>query len=112
MNYFLSENERKASGSTCYFEFQKGKYANRHWLKDSLCLHADLFEELSLLQLFVASLGAFDSYAPTNIVEKAQWHKIVEASKENEYWRLAVEELRPWAEECFAEHTCFTICGI
>ena len=62
MNYFLNEEERKASGSTCYFEFQKGKHRNKFWLEDSICIHADLFDELLLFRLFSESLGDFDYY--------------------------------------------------
>ena len=36
----------------------------------------------------------------------------IEKSKENEHWKLVVEELQPWVEECFNEHKCFTVCGI
>ena len=101
MRYFVNEDERKASGSTCYFEFQKGKHRNNHWLKDSICIHADLFEELLLFHLFADSLGRFEYYGPTNEIGKEQWYKIIEKSKENEHWELVVEEMRPWAEKCF-----------
>ena len=74
MRYFVDEEERKASGGTCYFEFQKGKYRNKHWLKDSICIHANLFDELLLFRLFVGSLGSFDYYGPANVIEKEQWH--------------------------------------
>ena len=112
MKYFLNEEERKASGSTCYFEFQKGKHISKHWLEDSICMDADAFDELLLGQLFADSLGNFDYYGMMNVIEKEQWNKIIEKSKENEQWKLVIEELRPWAEECFAQHECFTICGI
>ena len=46
MNYFCTESERKASHSTCYLEFQKGKYKGKHWLEDSIFLHDDIFKEL------------------------------------------------------------------
>ena len=48
MKYFINEEKRKASGGTCYFEFQKGKFKNKFWMKDSICLYADLFDELDL----------------------------------------------------------------
>lgn len=112
MKYFVSGEERKASGSTCYFEFQKGKHRNKHWLIDSICIHVELFDELLLSQLFADPIGNFDYYGPTNIIEKEQWYKIIEKSNENEHWKLVVEELRPWVEECFNNYKCFTICGI
>ena len=112
MNYFLSEEQRKASGGTLYFEFQKGKHKNKFWLKDSMCIHADLFDKLMLFQLFADSLGAFDYYGSNNVIKKEQWNKIVEKSKENKHWQPVIEELMSWAEECFAKHDCFTVCGI
>ena len=112
MKYFVNEEVRKKSGGTCYFEFQKGKHRNKCWLKDSICIHADLFDELLLFNLFSDSLGDFDYYGPTNEIGKEQWQVIIEKSKENEHWKLVIEELKPWAEECFTKHKCFTICGI
>ena len=112
MKYFVNEKERKASRSTCYFEFQKGKYRNKHWLEDSICLYADLFDEFGLFRLFSASLGTFDYYGPTNVVNKEKWDMIVEKSKENESWKSVIDELKPWVEDCFIRYHHFTICGI
>ena len=98
MKYFLNEGQRKATGGTCYFEFQKGKFRNKFWLKDSLCLHADIFDLLSLNELFSDAIENFCYYAP-NEVSKEQWENVI-------------EELSPWVEECFNIHKCFTICGI
>ena len=112
MDYFINDEERAASGSTCYFEFQKGKHKNKFWLKDSIYIHAALFDKLLLFHLFADSHGNFDYYGPKNIVDKEQWHKIIEKSKDNEYWQLAVDELTPWVEECFENHKYFTILGI
>lgn len=112
MKYFVYEEERKASGSTCYFELQKGKYRKKCWLKDSICIHADLFDEILLFRLFADSIGTFDYYGSINVIKNAQWDKIVENSKKNEQWRVVVKELTPWVEECFSKNECFTICGI
>lgn len=111
MKYFLEEVKRKAMGSTCFFEFQKGKFRNKFWLNDSLCLHVDIFDELMLFELFSDSIENFCYYAP-NEVSKEEWQNLVAKSKENERWNSLIEELKPWAEKCFAEHGCFTICGI
>lgn len=111
MKYFVNEEERKASGSTCYFEFQKGKFRNKFWSKDSLCLHADKFDKFMLSELFSNSIENFSYYAPTE-VSKEQWDNLVAKSKENEQWQNLIEELCPWAEECFSKYSCFTICGI
>ncbi len=111
MKYFLDERQRKASGSTCYFEFQKGKFRNKFWLKDSLYLHVDTFDSLNLCELFSNSIENFYYYAPTE-VSKEQWEGVIAKSKGNEHWMDVVEGLTPWAEECFIKHKCFTICGI
>jgi len=111
MKYFISEEKRKESGGTCYFEFQKGKFKNKFWMKDSICLYADLFNELDLYQLFADSLGVFDYYG-ANEVSQDQWRKIIEKSTENEQWKMIIEELKPWVEECFIKHKHFTVCGI
>ena len=111
MRYFLNEAQRKATEGTCYFEFQKGKFKNKFWLKDSLYLYADTFDSLMLYELFSNSIESFFYYAPTE-VNKEQWEKLVAKSKENEQWEDVIEELCPWVEKCFSEHRCFTICGI
>ncbi len=111
MRYFLDEVKRKATGSTCYIEFQKGKFRNKFWLKDSLCLHVDTFDSLMLYELFSNSIEDF-CYYTSNEVSKEQWENLVAKSKENEQWKEIIEELRLWVDECFNTHTCFTICGI
>ena len=112
MKYFVNEEARKASGSSFYFEFQKGKQQDKYWLEDSICLYADLFDKLRLYSLFSFALGTFDYYGPANVVNEQQWNLIVEKFKENEYWERVIRELGPWVEECFTQHRYFTICGI
>lgn len=111
MKYFFDKVQRKATGSTCFFEFQKGEFRNKFWLKDSLFLHADTFDSLMLYELFSDSIEGFGYYAPTE-VSVEQWETLVSKSKENELWEGAIEELSPWIDECFSKYRCFTICGI
>lgn len=111
MKYFIDEEQRKYIGSTCYFEFQKGRFRNKFWLEDSLCLHADTVDSLMLYELFSNSIEDFSYFADAE-VNKEQWKNIVARSKGNEQWTDVIEELIPWVEECFREHECFTICGI
>jgi len=111
VKFFLDEAQRKETGSTCYFEFQKGQFRHKFWLKDSLFLHADTFDSLMLYALFSGSVQEFCYYAPTE-VSKEQWQTLVINAKENEQWKGVIEELSPWVETCFAKHKCFTICGI
>ena len=79
MKYFISEEKRKESGGTCYFEFQKGKFKNKFWMKDSICLYAALFDELDLYQLFADSLGEFDYYAfqSSSVPPRFQWQGLI-----------------------------------
>ncbi len=111
MKYFLSPTERKSQGGTCYFEFQKGKFKNKFWLKNSVYIHANVFDSLGLCSLFSNSIDKFYYYGPTTVSIK-QWNTLVKNSSEYEHWNNVIEELRPWVEECFTEHSCFTIIGI
>ena len=97
IKYFLNEGQRKVTGGTCYFEFQKGKFRNKFWLKDSLCLHADIFDSLTLNELFSDAIEDFCYYAP-NEVSKEQWENLVAKSKGNEQWENVIEELSPWVD--------------
>ena len=71
----------------------------------------DTFDSLMLYELFSNSIEDFCYYAPT-VVSKEQWENLVEKANENKQWKEIIEELRPWAEKCFTEYRCFTICGI
>ena len=42
MKYFVDETERKASGSTCYLEWQKGYHHDECWLSDSTFISRSL----------------------------------------------------------------------
>jgi len=106
------KKKEKNLAAHAILNFKKENTETNIGLKISICIHADLFDELLLFRLFADSLGYFDYYGPTNVIEKEQWCKIIEKSKENEHWKLVVEELQPWVEECFNNHKCFTICGI
>jgi len=111
MQFFLNPAERKASGSSCFFEFQPGKFCGKHWLESSVCLHADRFDELDLWKLFSGVLKEFSYCGPTE-VRQDQWACLVKNAGERESWQTVIAELTPWAEACFRTHSCFTICGI
>lgn len=111
MCYFVTEAERKASASSCYFEFQKGKYHGKCWKSDSLCLRDTTFDALNLSEIF----GAATRFAYFGITEvtQAQWRAILEtAHAVGGECEAAVSELSAWAEENFRTHDVFTICGI
>lgn len=112
MNYFCTEKERKASHSTCYLEFQKGKYRGNHWLEDSISLHDDIFHELHLYRLFVRAMPEFDHYGITEVTEY-EWETLKKLALEQEdNVRELIEELSVWVSECLEIEKVFTICGI
>ncbi len=114
MRYFITETERKASHSTCYFEFQKGSYCGRYWLEDSLCISDELWEECRLYELFRKVLPSFDVYG-CNAVSRREWDALSKlAEGEDRRWREIIEELTPWVHACFhtAQEDVFTVCGI
>ncbi len=62
MKYCCTDNQRTGS---CYFEFQKGKFADKYWLANSLYLSADIFDSLNLYQVFASVVPEFDYYGIT-----------------------------------------------
>ena len=112
MNYFYTEQERKASHSTCYLEFQKGKHRGKHWLEDSISLHDDMFHTLHLYPLFIKAIPEFDHYGITE-VNQDEWEMLKKlALEQGEEVQRVIEELSIWVSECFEVEKIFTICGI
>ena len=112
MKYFMTEAERKQGHGTCFFEFQKGKDYGQCWLNDSLCLHADIFDEMKLYELFIAAIPHFAYYGVTVVTQK-DWQALLLLSQE--YGGIkeeVISELIPWVEECLKTKKAFTICGI
>ena len=112
MKYFCAETERKKSKSSCYLEFQKGRYANKCWLEDSICLHDDIFEKLGLYQVLISAIPQFDHWGITE-VSPEQW-QLVKSNAEmiGGEVLIAVIELDEWVVKCFEKEEVFTICGI
>ncbi len=112
MKYFVNEAERKASGSTYYFEFQKGKFHNECWLPDSLSIHVDLFDELKLYDLISSVVPSFDYYGLTEI-DRNGWKGIVkQACVIGGKTAQAIKEANEWALKTFSEASIITICGV
>lgn len=112
MEYFITESERKELHSTCFFEFQKGRYYDRHWREDSICLHADIFDELKLYELFHKALPYFAYYGLTEVYPE-NWEELLSLS--HDYGgkiEAVISEIVPWVENCFQVEKAFTICGI
>lgn len=112
MKYFVNEEERKSSHSTCYFEFQKGYYHDKCWLEDSISIHDELWNKFNLSELISGVIENFDYYG-TTVVTKSQWNTIVKNSKEADpVWEDIIAEVIPWADHCFEEYEAFTILGM
>ena len=112
MRYFLSAAARNESGSTAYFEFQKGAFKNKFWLPDSLYLSAELFDRSGLGPLLRAALPKF-AYFGVSRVTKRQWEAILRAAEQaDDDTRAIVAELAPWATDCFSDRRVFHILGL
>ena len=111
MKYFVDEQTRAASHSSCYFEFQRGRYAGAHWKSDSICLNGDLWNELRLSELFAAAIPGF-AYCGVTRVTPRDWARLEALSQSHPAWRKVVEEARPWVERCFAAEGEFSLLGM
>ena len=112
MKYFVNENGRKASGSTCYLEWQKGYYHDECWLPDSINIDGYLWDKASMTRFMRQVVKDFDYY-DLNIVNKQQWEEIVMLSqKANPLCKNIIAEAIPWVTECFKQYEVFTICGL
>ena len=111
MKYILTAKQRKATHSSCYFEFQTGRHRGKHWLDDSLCLSDTVMEETELYRLLNESLDCF-AYFGLTAVDRPQWQHMTAAAAQEPVWTALVSELTPWAEQSLQRHGCFTICGI
>ena len=115
MKYFLSEYERRATGSTCYHEFYKGKWDENKllfWSKDSMCISDDMMYDLKLDRLISSVVNEYDPCGETEINE-AQW-KAIRAEAEEIGGNLfdAITEIAPWVENNYMTNNVFTILGI
>ena len=112
MTYLMDAQQRKATGSTLFFEFQKGSFQGKPWLADSVYLYADIFDRLDMCHLFSSALPNFEYYYVTE-VSPAQYVDLKEQATACGGEIAAIfEELDPWVAACFRLESCFTICGI
>ena len=112
MKYFCTEQERKASHSSCYLEFQRGEYSGKHWLAESISLHDDIFHDLHLYSLFKRAIPEFDHYGVTQ-VSQTQWEMLSQlAFEQGGEVSSLIQELAVWVLDCFQIETVFTICGV
>lgn len=112
MKFFINEEERKASKSTWYFEFQKGEYDNRCWKIDSINISEGVWNEYELSDLFKKAIPDFDYYGVTRVSLK-QWKKILKICVNKRHKSVCViNDMKDWVNECFKSFDCFTICGL
>ena len=114
MRYYITEEERKRSGSTSFIEFQRGMYDGECWHIDSICMDEDMFFELGLRRLFSSVLPQFDYYGITQ-VSSAELKKLQEAAvgfNDNNDASDAIRELSEWIGGTGDEEILFTICGM
>ena len=112
MKYFISEQQRKQIGGSCYFEFQKGQkteiYNDVYWKEDSLLLHMDIVDNLELFKI----IPNFNYYGIT-IIDRDKWNMIQRiAENENGIISEVIAELKSWADKNFETFDYFVICGI
>ncbi|MBR5179661.1 MAG: hypothetical protein IKW90_12800 [Lachnospiraceae bacterium] len=114
MRFFITEDERKRTGSTAFIEFQKGRFDGECWHIDSICMDEDKFYELHLRRLFSMTLPQFDYYGITQ-VSGEEFKRVVEASadfSDNNDVAACIGELKEWIGEAEDEDILFTICGM
>ena len=112
MRYLITAEQRKATHSTLYFEFQKWAFRDKHWLSDSVYLHADIFDRLGMHELFSKSLPDFDYYYVTQVSHDQYAALKQSAAAYGAEVSVLFEELDGWVNQCFRSESCFTICGI
>ena len=96
MKYFVDETERKASGSTCYLEWQKGYHHDECWLSDSINIDGYLWDKAALTQFMHQVIKSFDYY-DSNVISKKQWEEIVTLSQTaNLLCKDIITEAIPW----------------
>ena len=110
--YLYTATQRKKRGGTIYFEFQRGRHRGKHWLERSVFLHADLFDQLNLFDIFSEALPHFNYYGPTEVTQN-QYKKLKTlALAQGGEVAVVMEELDHWVQDCFYIENVFTICGI
>lgn len=104
--------QRKALGGTCYFEFQHGSFRHKYWQGRSVYMHADVFDELNLFELFTEAIPDFDYFGVTE-VSPNQYDKLRVLARDRGGEIAAVfEELDGWVKNCFQTENVFSILGI
>lgn len=115
MKYFMTEQQRKKTHSTCYHEFFQGSWdmdQDGHWNSNSLMIHDDIFCKIGLDSLLAEVNDRYDYFGVTTLT-KDQWGHIIDYARDikGELWE-AILEINPWAENCYKDHSVITVLGI
>lgn len=115
MRYFITEQQRKKTKSTCYHEFFQGIWdmdRDGHWNENSLMIHDDIFCEIGLDNLIAEANAQYDYFGETRLTQE-QWEYIVaKAAAIGGELENAIGEITPWAMDCYKENSIITILGM
>ena len=112
MRFFISEDERKRSGSTAFVEFQKGADDGKCWHIDSISMDEELFSELHLRRFFSKILPEFDYYGITQVTSDDFSRLKENAADFSLDADACMKELDEWVGENRDSEILFTIYGI
>lgn len=105
-------DQRKASHSSCYLEFQQGQYHDKCWLDTSISISDEIWNSRHVSDLILEVIPEFDFYGMT-IVTKVQWDNILTKSQSDGCTcKEIIAEAVPWAAKCFETNDVFTIIGM
>lgn len=94
------------------FEFVKGTFSGEHWSEDSIYIPENLFQQNDLEKIFNLALNSF-SYFGITTIEKEDWVRVKNITKAQFPQAIEIiKEIDEWAQLCFIEYECFTICGV
>ena len=111
MKYFLTDEERKATGSTCFHEFCNGAQDSDNFIfreGEGLHIHDELMFATGLRKIIRRVVKDYDRYGIT-VVSREQWLEILsDAIGEGGECKEAIMQLLPWANENFEKYDYFS----
>ena len=112
MRFFITEEDRKRSGSSEYIEFQKGRYDGECWHIDSISMAEQTFYDMKLRRFFSSVLPQFDYYGLTQVTS-SEFEKLKnEAPLFSNEAAECMNELSAWIGDSKEDDVVLTICGM
>ena len=112
MRFFITEEDRKRSGSSEYIEFQKGRYDGECWHIDSISMAEQTFYDMKLRRFVSSVLPQFDYYGLTQVTS-SEFEKLKnEAPLFSNEAAECMNELSAWIGDSKEDDVVFTICGM